>query len=263
MFRRAYSWVILAVMLVAGRPVAGVEVALFAEVCGNLEALDAVLADISARRIPESVCLGGVIGYGANPNECIGRLRTAKIPVVRGQSEHFLDKDVTSFNGYARASMEWTKAVITPENKEWALKLPFSLNVHGAIAVNGTIHQPEEFLYVQTVADAQKSFDALKGLKKTLGFAAHSHVPVAFFGTDPITYSQDKVIPLEKDPVIINVGSVGQPRDEDPKACYQIWNTQTRTVTQVRLVYDIKKAQEKIRAAGLPEILAARLEHGK
>ncbi len=129
---------------------------------------------------------------------------------------------------------------------------------------HGTFHQPEAFNYIQTVFDAQQSFEALKKLGARLGFLGHSHVPVGFFDTDPITYTLDGDIPLDEDlAIMVNAGSVGQPRDENNKASFAILDTATKTVSVRRIEYDIDTAANKIRRAGLPEILAARLYQGK
>ena len=255
----------VALILFATVNLQATEVALIGEICGNLEALTAVMEDIRSNNIQEVICLGGIVGYGASPNECIDLIRTMQIRTVKGEMESLLNKDPLSLtlNAYARASIDWTRGVITKENQEWALSLPVSLEVRGAFVCNATVHNPDLYNYIMTVADAQLSFDALATIGKSLAFVAHSNVPVVFIGSRPITYSLDKIFPLDDSPTIVNVGSVGQPRDEDKRACYQIWDVDNKTVRQIRIEYNIKAAQEKIRAAGLPDILAARLEHGK
>ena len=108
------------------------------------------------------------------------------------------------------------------------------------------------------------SFEALKEMNAKVGFIGHSHVPVSFFQTDPITYSLDREIPIDDDvPIIVNVGSVGQPRDENPQSSFAIFDSDEKKVEVIRLDYDIDAAAAKIREAGLPEILAERLYQGR
>ena len=112
--------------------------------------------------------------------------------------------------------------------------------------------------------DAQQSFESLKKLGARLGFLGHSHVPVGFFDTDPITYTLDGEIPVDEEiSIMVNAGSVGQPRDENNKASFAMLDSETKTVSIKRIEYDIDAAANKIREVGLPEILAARLYQGK
>ncbi len=129
---------------------------------------------------------------------------------------------------------------------------------------HGTIHQPELFGYIETVFAAQLSFHAM-GTR--LAFLGHSHVPIAFLeseGNDAVMYTQSTEIDLRHiSKAIINVGSIGQPRDDDPRACYAIYDSDEQAVELRRIEYDIESAQAKIRKAGLPDVLAARLALGR
>jgi len=240
--------------------------AILGDIHANADALQVVLDSVDSSRIDQIVCLGDIVGYGAEPVRCLEMIQDLGCDVIAGNHDWAAIERITIdfFNAYAKAAAIWTRDQLTPSHKEYLAGLPLTLTYdHFAIA-HGTFHQPEAFNYIQTVFDAQLSFEALKSLGSQLGFLGHSHVPVGFFDTDPITYTLDQEIPIDGDKTtIVNAGSVGQPRDENNKASYAIFDTDAGKVEIVRLDYDIDAAAAKIREAGLPEILAARLYHGK
>ena len=140
--------------------------------------------------------------------------------------------------------------MLSPDQKDYLGKLPLTLTYDEFSVAHGTFHQPEAFNYIQTVFDAQLSFESLRAMGSQLGFLGHSHVPVAFFDTDPITYTLDPEIPVDEDcSMIVNAGSVGQPRDENPMASYALYDSEAKVVNIRRLEYDIDAAAEKIREA--------------
>ena len=151
------------------------------------------------------------------------------------------------------------RATLT-EHKTWLKELPLTRRFDDCAIAHGTFHRPEAFNYITTVFDAQMSFAALKDPQRQVGFIGHSHVPVAFFDTDPITYTLDQDIPRDGDAaMMVNIGSVGQPRDENPQASYCVFDSDQGVAQIIRLDYDIDAAAAKIREAGLPEVLAMRL----
>jgi diadenosine tetraphosphatase ApaH/serine/threonine PP2A family protein phosphatase len=243
-----------------------VRYAIFGDIHGNYEALDTVLTDIKAHECDKYVCMGDVVGYGAEPIRCLERIREEGCETIAGNHDWAAIERISIdfFNAYAKAAAIWTREMLSDEHKEWLSELPLSLTFDNCSMAHGTFHQPEAFNYIQTVFDAQLSFEALKNMGSTLGFLGHSHVPVGFFDTDPITYTLDTEIPIDDEAaIIVNVGSVGQPRDENPKAAWALYDTEAKQITIRRLEYDIDAAAAKIRDAGLPEILAQRLYHGK
>lgn len=240
--------------------------ALLGDIHGNTEALHTVLADIEQNDIDKTICLGDVVGYGAEPVECLEIIRSMGCDTIAGNHDWAAVEKISIdfFNAYAKAAAIWTREQLTDDHKQWILDLPLTLSYDEFSVAHGTFHQPEAFNYIQTVFDAQLSFEALRQMSSHIGFLGHSHVPVAFFDSDPITYTLDPDIPVDSErTVIINAGSVGQPRDENNKASYAIFDTETRIASIKRIEYDIEAAAAKIREAGLPEILAARLYHGK
>ena len=240
--------------------------ALLGDIHGNTEALTVILNSIKEQQIDKIVCLGDVVGYGAEPVQCLNMIRDLKCDVIAGNHDWAAvgKLSIDMFNAYAKAAALWTREQLAPDQKEWLANLPLTITYEHCAVAHGTFHQPEAFNYIQTVFDAQQSFEALKKMGARLGFLGHSHVPVGFFDTDPITYTLDPEMPVDADlAMIVNAGSVGQPRDENNKASFAVFDTATAAVTINRLEYDIDAAANKIRAVGLPEILAARLYQGK
>jgi diadenosine tetraphosphatase ApaH/serine/threonine PP2A family protein phosphatase len=243
-----------------------VRYAFLGDIHGNTEALEAVLAAVRNENVDKIVCLGDVVGYGAEPVRCVEIIRELKCDVIAGNHDWAAIGKVSidCFNAYAKAAAIWTREHLPQDHKDWLLTLPLTLTYEHCSVAHGTFHQPEAFNYIQTVFDANQSFAALKAMGSKLGFLGHSHVPVGFFDTDPITYTLDGDIPLDDElAVIVNAGSVGQPRDENNKASFAVFDSDKRHVTINRVPYDIDATAKKIREAGLPEILAARLYQGK
>jgi diadenosine tetraphosphatase ApaH/serine/threonine PP2A family protein phosphatase len=150
------------------------------------------------------------------------------------------------------------------DGAEYLAGLDLVKEIDGFTLGHGTIHRPEQFGYIETVFAAQLSFHAMT---TRLAFLGHSHVPIAFLeseGQESVTYTQSTELELRHvSKAIVNVGSVGQPRDDDPRACYAMYDADAQAVELRRIEYDIESAQAKIRKAGLPEVLAARLALGR
>lgn len=240
--------------------------AVFGDIHGNLDALETVLSYLEDQGIDQYICLGDIVGYGARPAECMKRVQDLHADTIAGNHDWAAVEKISIdfFNAYAKAAAVWTRQALDDQQKQWLLDLPLTRSYDHCSIAHGTFHQPEAYNYIQTVFDAHMSFEALKELGSEVGFIGHSHVPVSFFQTDPITYSLDREIPLEEGvPTIVNVGSVGQPRDENPQASFAIFDSDKRVVNIIRLDYDIDSAAQKIRDAGLPEILAERLYQGR
>ena len=238
--------------------------AIISDIHANLEALEAVLADIKKEKVDKCVCAGDIVGYGANPHECI-ELTREHCPVCVAGNHDFATIEKTNiefFNQYARQATLWTRQNITEDDRKYLESLPLVADVDDCFTlVHGTLYAPALFDYIQTTFDAYLS---LQVLQKPLCFVGHSHVPISFFLDDAVTYSTDSVIRLKEGvKAIINVGSVGQPRDDDPRAAYAMYDTEKNLVVIKRVEYDVEKAIKKIRDAGLPEILGERLRYGR
>ncbi|MBI4566503.1 MAG: metallophosphoesterase family protein [Planctomycetes bacterium] len=233
------------------------------DVHANLEALDAVLEEMDRQGVQRYVSVGDLVGYGANPRECIRKVRDLKTLVVAGNHDHAaIEKlNIDFFNAYARESALWTRRELSDEDKEYIRSLKLIETCDIFTVVHSTLYMPELFEYIQTSYDAHLSFEQQR---TPLSFLGHSHVPVNFFKRRNVTFNMEMEVRLEEDvQVMINVGSIGQPRDENPDPVCVVYDSDEKRVTITRVKYDIEKAAKKIVKAGLPEILAERLKYGR
>ncbi len=239
--------------------------AIISDIHSNLEALQVVIKDIKRRRIKSIFCLGDLVGYGANPNECVElSMKEAKIVVAGNHDWAALDKtDIAAFNPIAAEAIRWTKGTISKTRLNQLRKLKFTSTVDNLLLVHATPETPEQWKYVLSLEEFKKQFEFFK---TQLCFIGHSHIPGAVF-QDANGYTDfvgDDLFPIiETRRYIVNVGSVGQPRDFDPRATYAIYDGNKKKVEFVRLNYNIPRAQQKILDAGLPEMLAERLLSGR
>ncbi len=237
--------------------------AIIADIHANLEALEVVLEDAKAQKCTHFCCLGDVVGYNANPKECLDIIRNLAMPCVKGNHDEYcsIDSNLEGFNPHAAEAIQWTRSQLTEEDRDWLRSLKYIRMVGNFSVVHATLDGPQRWGYVFDRLAAAASFTYQN---TSLCFFGHTHVPVAFIRDTVVrggTYSKFKVEPGRK--YFINVGSVGQSRDGVPKATYVIYCLDEGTVELRRLDYDIAKTQAKIRAAGLPERLAERLALGK
>jgi diadenosine tetraphosphatase ApaH/serine/threonine PP2A family protein phosphatase len=240
-----------------------VRFAIFADIHGNLEALEAVLAECVSCEVQSYLCLGDIVGYGANPEDCVRRIRDLGALAVCGNHDHAVigAQNLNYFNSHARDAVLWTVKHLSNNSRNWLKTLSLVENFPEFSLVHGSLQSPEMFNYVQSIKDADYNF---RQMDRSLLFLGHSHYPLAFFDTAPMTYTLDPVIPLDRSvKTVVNVGSVGQPRDEDPRACFVIYDSQSNLVEFRRVEYDIESAAKKILDNGLPQTLALRLSLGK
>lgn len=219
---------------------------IFSDIHSNLEALEAVLDAIRKEKPDRYLCAGDIVGYAANPSECIKIVRDLNCPIVCGNHDRAVAGmlDYSDFNDAAQAAVEWTKAVLNEWEKDYLRELPL-LHEEGQITmVHGSLDKPEAFKYV---FDEEAAAKTIKLCRTRTCFIGHTHSPFeCHLGTK----------------LLVNVGSVGQPRDGDSRAAYCLYDSEKDTLRIKRVEYDIKKAGAKILAAGLPEILATRLDKG-
>jgi len=240
--------------------------AIISDVHANLEALEVVLADIDRRGPDAVVCLGDFVGYGPDPVACVERLQPRLAAAVVGNHDRAAlgRLDLAAFNPYASAAILWTQERLSDGVRQFLGDLPETHRRPAFLAVHGSPRDPVEE-YIVDVITARAGFEAAEF---HLCLVGHSHVPGVFVQDgDRIT-----AIPLlPEEPLdlrptqryIVNVGSVGQPRDGDPRAAYLWLDEGAGTATLVRLDYPIGTTQAKMRAAGLPPILAERLAYGR
>ena len=237
--------------------------AIFGDVHGNLESLEMVVDAARRLSVDTFVCLGDTVGYGANPNECVCLVRDIGALTVAGNHDHAVlgGQNLNYFNHHARDAILWTRNHLSDESRAWLAGLSLVEHLEAFSVVNGSLQSPEAFNYVQTLKDAELNF---RLMETNLLFLGHSHYPLAFFHTTPPTYTVDPIIPLNPSlKTIVNVGSVGQPRDEDPRASFAVYDTVSGMVEIHRVEYQVERAVEKILRAGLPQALAMRLALGK
>lgn len=237
--------------------------AIIADLHANLEALEVVLNDAREQSCTHYCCLGDVVGYNANPKECLDIVRDMNMPCVKGNHDEYcsLESNLEGFNPHAAEAIQWTRNQLTDEDRDWLRNLKYIRMVASFSIVHATLDGPQRWGYVFDRLAAAASFTYQN---TSVCFFGHTHVPVAFIRDTVVrggTYSKFKIEPGRK--YFINVGSVGQSRDGVPKATYVVYNMDEGTVDLRRLDYDIAKTQAKIRAAGLPERLAERLDLGK
>jgi diadenosine tetraphosphatase ApaH/serine/threonine PP2A family protein phosphatase len=239
---------------------------ILSDIHANWEALEAVLAD-AAGQYERILCLGDLVGYGAEPNRIVDWARgEGSFTAVRGNHDRAsagLD-DLEDYNAAARASAIWTRRSLTQANRLFLEKLPRGpLRVEDAGAPFDLAHGSplDEDNYLIQLADVQH---LRPYLETPLTFIGHTHVQGGFVlspeGVQRIL--PPGVLELAGDVYLINPGSVGQPRDGDPRASYALYWPEDRVVEYRRVEYDIAGAAAKIRRAGLPDALAARLERG-
>lgn len=238
--------------------------AIFSDVHGNLEALEAVLANAAGRDIGGFICLGDVIGYGANPNECVDLVRSLdNVVCLKGNHDAaVLDPaERVFFHEVALDGIQFSARHLTPENTEFLRNLPFVYRGHERVmAVHASPYHPEHWEYVLDEVGAERAFEAM--LPQRGAFIGHSHAPVVFCDDGTAQrYPADDAIELDLDTrrYVMNVGSVGQPRDGNPDASYVVFDDAQESVRLIRVRYDREKAAEKILKAGLPPVLAERL----
>lgn len=238
--------------------------AVIADIHSNLEALEAVLDALSQTRIDRFVCAGDVVGYGADPKACLDRVRDVCDVVVAGNHDWAVAGTLSMefFNSAARAAIDWTQAQLTADDVAWLRELPLQVDLDPTCSlVHSTLHDPQAFDYLLTSYDAYLS---MKVLDRPLCFVGHSHIPITFMQRGGLGFTfQDRIDLTRVEKAIVNPGSVGQPRDENPHAAYAIYDTAKRLVTLHRVPYDVQATATKIEGAGLPQVLADRLHVGK
>src|SRR6185503_12487775 len=234
--------------------------AVFSDLHANLEATEAVLADAHERDCTHFVCLGDVVGYNANPHECVEIVRKIECPVVKGNHDEqaSLDESSRDFNALAEMAINWTREQLSDADKEWLRGLPFTRPVRDFTIVHATLDTPQQWGYVFNTLDAAASFTYQH---TTLCFFGHTHVAGAFVRDDGVKRVKVDKLMIEPDKkYFINTGSVGQPRDGDWRAAYCIYDVERNSVEQRRIKYDLDTAQQKIIKDGLPRLLAERLK---
>ena len=238
---------------------------LISDIHSNLEALNAVLEALAEERIDAYICVGDIVGYGANPEECVKIVRSLKPEIlIAGNHEWGTlgSLDLDYFNEYAVEAITWTKGILGESELRYLKSFELVKEIKDITLVHGSLDEPSEFHYIFDAADAGKT---LRLSKTRLSIVGHSHIPGIFYcdGKMPkiVKGFKAKIEPDKK--YVVNIGSIGQPRDGDPRASFAIYDEDAATIEIKRVRYNIEEAQAKILAAGLPAWLASRLAEGR
>jgi len=232
------------------------------DIHGNWESLSAVLEDAHNLGVTHYVCVGDMVGYNANPAECLCKVRELNMVCVRGNHDHYCSHDdcVRDFHPLAANVVDWTRNQLGENDLTFLKELKLVRVVAGFTIVHSTLDMPEKWGYVFDELEAESNFNYQS---TTVCFYGHTHQPVIFEKAGYVRRLNEAKLPITLGKkYFINVGSVGQPRDGDPRAAYVVYDTVARRVELRRVEYDVATTQKKILAAGLPERLAVRLRLG-
>ncbi|CAJ37791.1 metallophosphoesterase family protein [Methanocella arvoryzae] len=220
------------------------KIGLISDIHANVVALQAVLDDM--KDVDVILCAGDIVGYNPYPNETVELLKKYRVKCVKGNYDNaVVTGDTQWFNPVAIQTVRWTTENITRDNLRFLETLPDHIDLNGITIYHGSPSRLEEFIFENDHERFCQVFDPYDVQVVVFG---HTHVPL-------------KKVCGSK--IILNPGSVGQPRDGDPRASYGIWDTEKQEFTVRRVSYDYTKVQEKIKEAGLPQMMADRLKYGK
>ncbi|GLH82482.1 metallophosphoesterase [Bradyrhizobium sp. SSBR45G] len=243
--------------------------AIFTDIHANRQAFAACLEAARARGAERLICLGDIVGYGADPEWSVDTVMEMVANgglAVRGNHDNAVSTVSESMNSEAQAAMEWTRGRLSAEQRRFLAELPMSVGDDDRLFVHSEASSPPRWRYVQTSADAARSMIATEA---QVTFCGHIHRPALY--SMSATAKMTSFTPTANMPVqllrgrqwLAVVGSVGQPRDGDPAACFVTFDTKTREITYCRVPYDVEAAAQRIRDNGLPPWLAQRLSMGR
>ena len=241
--------------------------AFISDIHGNLEALEAVLEDIETQRIDEIICLGDIVGYGANPNECCELVsKVCPVTLLGNHDAAAIDMLSTQhFNIHAKIAIEWTSQNLKKEVRNFLGTLPLKENKSSMTLVHATPYEPNMWYYITSLEEAAFNFQFFE---TQICLVGHTHIPII------IILDKDKELYVHQDTTVkfsdvegarflVNVGSVGQPRDRNPKSCYSILDLDLGVFSYRRVAYNLEKTQAKMKKIRMPEFLISRLEDGR
>lgn len=237
--------------------------AIFGDIHANWEALMTVMGDAQEQGCTHFVCLGDVVGYNANPGECLDYVRALNCPVVKGNhdEEATQDRSLEDLNPLAESALLWTRQHLTDDQKHWLRELKLVRQARDFTIVHATLDSPGSWAYVSNRFDAMASFSYQF---TQICFYGHTHTPRIYEKDDTVRCLRETDVVLRRGvKYFINVGSVGQPRDGDWRASYAVYDVDKQTVNVRRLEYDLHTTQQKILDVGLPPVLAERLALGR
>jgi predicted phosphodiesterase len=240
-------------------------IALISDIHSNIDSLEAVFRDIDHIGTDEIYCLGDIVGYGAAPAECLELIREYCSVTVKGNHDELVtQKGDIEYGERVAAPLRLARKQLSEEQLRWLQDLPLTHQNDDFTIVHARLDHPEEFSYLQDEEDARQHFQFQE---HQITFLGHTHIPL--FVTEreeEIRLAVPSMSALKIEDGLryaVNIGSVGQPRDNYPRSCYGLFDTDERLVMIRRVSYDIKKAQARIQQAGLPHSNATRLTKGQ
>jgi diadenosine tetraphosphatase ApaH/serine/threonine PP2A family protein phosphatase len=243
-------------------------IALLSDIHANVQALDACLAHARERAVERCALRGGFVGYGADAAAVVDAamaIAAAGGIAIRGNHDAAIDQAESYFNDDARAALDWARTTLDGRQKAFLSGLPLTERVGDILFVHASAASPERWRYIDSPSEAMRCVQAAGA---TYTFCGHVHDQRLYFETPRARMSAFTPVPGTAVPAhgprrwLATVGSVGQPRDRNPAAAYAIFDAQRRQITFFRVPYDHHAAAARIRAAGLPESLAHRVESG-
>jgi diadenosine tetraphosphatase ApaH/serine/threonine PP2A family protein phosphatase len=236
--------------------------AIISDIHSNLEAFERTLFEIDRIGVDKIVCLGDIVGYGASPNECLDIVRERQVTSIIGNHDMVAcgKDEAYNFNPIARDAALWTRRELTRENRDFLFGLPHQREIGDFLVVHGAISDPDQYIF--SSSEAMMEFKLM--INTRICFFGHTHVTIYYvYSNGSVEGFTDGEIEIDANNMyLINPGSVGQPRDRDPRASFLIYNDAEKTIRFYRLEYDIMTAQEKIIDSGLDKRLAYRLSMG-
>lgn len=240
--------------------------AVISDIHSNIEALTAVLHQISRLETDLVFCLGDIVGYGPNPIECLEMIKREGISCILGNHDAVAAglKEPDNFSPIARQAILWTRKQLEKSHLDFLARLPREMLVQDMFMFHGSVHDIDR--YILDAEDVKENFGLLISIqgRPHIGFFGHTHAKITFSLHKGVIEAEhrDRILVWDEKKYLVNPGSVGQPRDGDPRASFCIYDSAEKSVIFHRVTYDISLCQEKIIKYGLPPRLAERLSEG-
>ena len=235
------------------------------DIHSNATAFKAVLESMRDNGVERKVCLGDIVGYGVDTDECVDLVRENMDFCLIGNHDSVAVKNESSegFNPYAKQAIEWTQKHLSKESISYIRSLPYIFEENDICFVHASPLSPADWVYVTDLEDALNAFDHFS---ERYCFVGHTHSPVIIASRPlaiPKILDEYEYVIANTERLLVNVGSVGQPRDRDPRACWCLLDTETKCVRLIRVDYDIRETQNRMKKQGMPSFLIDRLSVGR
>ena len=235
------------------------------DIHSNATAFEAVLQSMRESGVERRVCLGDIVGYGVDTDECVNLVKENMDVCLIGNHDSVAVRYESSagFNPYAKQAIEWTQKNLSKESVAFIRSLPYIHEENDICFVHASPLSPADWVYVTDLEDALNAFDHFS---ERYCFVGHTHSPVIIASRPlaiPKILDEYEYVIANTERLLVNVGSVGQPRDRDPRACWCLLDTETKCVRLIRVEYDIRETQNRMKKQGMPSFLIDRLSVGR